>query len=91
MKKNNESRKLLLQRLNTLLEENIEFEYLISPIQKLISELNTTISFSKFTISDNTIKELKKQQNLLRTEIKRNDSRFKVFTLEEKSKGNCSN
>lgn len=86
LEKDNENRKLLLEKLNKLLEENTEFEYLISPLRKLTSELNTTISFSKFTISDNTIKELKKQRDLLKIEIKRNESKFKVYTLEEKAK-----
>src|SRR5690606_13905720 len=50
------------------------------------TELDTTISFSKYMINDNTIKELKKQRELLKTEIRRNDSRFRFFTLEEKEK-----
>lgn len=65
---------------------NSDFEYLISPIKKIISELDTTISFSNYLINDNTIKELKNQRNLLKTEIRRNDSKFKCYTLEEKTK-----
>lgn len=84
--KDNENRILLLEKLNILLEENSAFEYLISPLKNLISELDTTISFSKYLTSDNTIKELKKQRNILKSEIRRNDSRFRCFTLEEKTK-----
>jgi hypothetical protein len=84
--KDNKNRKMLLQRLEILFEENNTLEYLILPLKKLISELDTTISFSKYLISDNTIKELKKQRSLLKNEIRRNDSRFKCFTLEEKAK-----
>lgn len=82
----NKNRKLLLQKLNNLLDENPAFEYLVSPLEELISELDSTISFSKYTINDKTINELRKQRDLIKTEIRRNDSRFKLFTLEEKEK-----
>lgn len=84
--KDNGNRKMLLEKLDELLEENEEFEYLIKPLKKLTSELDSNISFSKYMISDNTIKELKKQQDILKIEIRRNDSRFKCYSLEEKSK-----
>lgn len=84
--KDNENRKILLENLDTILMGNNTFEYLITPLKNLISELDTTISFSKYVINDNTIKELKKQRELLKTEIRRNDSRFQFFTLEEKEK-----
>ncbi|SDQ27044.1 hypothetical protein [Virgibacillus salinus] len=84
--KDNKNRKLLLQKLNNLLDENSVFEYLVSPLEKLISELDSTISFSKYTISDKTINELRKQRDLIKTEIRRNDSRFRLFTMEEKEK-----
>jgi len=84
--KDNENRKFLLEKLSEIIVENNSFEYLIVPLKNLLSELDTTISFSKYMINDNTIKELKKQRELLKTEIRRNDSRFRFFTLEEKEK-----
>lgn len=84
--KDNENRKFLLEKLNEIVEENNTYEYLILPLKNLITELDTTISFSKYMINDNTIKELKKQRERLKTEIRRNDSRFRFFTLEEKEK-----
>ncbi|WP_206105761.1 hypothetical protein [Paenibacillus amylolyticus] len=86
IEKDNRNRKLLLEKLNSLLGENSDFDYLISPLQKLISELNSTISFSKFLIGDSTVNELKKQRDQVKVEIKRNDSRFKLFSMEEKAK-----
>ncbi|SDL24859.1 hypothetical protein [Natronincola ferrireducens] len=85
-KKDNSNRKMLLERLNSLLEENQAFEYLIKPLEKLVSELDNTISFSKYIISDNTINELRKQRDDLKTEIKRNDARFKCYSIDEKTK-----
>ncbi len=43
-------------------------------------------SIIQYTISDKTITELKKQRIALKTAIKRNDSRFQCYTLEEKAK-----
>lgn len=84
--KDNANRKMLLEKLNALLEENEVFGYLIKPLKKLISELESTISFSKYMISDNTINELKKQREELKIEIRRNDARFKCYSLEEKAR-----
>lgn len=84
--KDNENRKLLLSKLEDLIKENKDFNYLVEPLKNLLTNIENTITFSKYVISDNTIKELKKQKETLRTEIRRNDSRFKIYTLEEKSK-----
>ncbi|MGG4144983.1 hypothetical protein ABEW34_17845 [Paenibacillus algorifonticola] len=86
IEKDNQNRKLLLEKLNSLLGENSDFEYLVAPLQKLLSELDTTISFSKFLVGDNTIIELKKQRDQIKTAIRRNDSRFRLFSVEEKAK-----
>lgn len=84
--KDNENRKLLLSKLDALIIENEEFNYLIDPLKKLLSEIDNTIAFSKYVISDNTINELRKQSEELRTAIRRNDSRFQMYTLDDKSK-----
>lgn len=84
--KENKNRKLLLENLDNMLKESNEFAYLIEPLKELIKGLDNTISFGQYTINDKTIAELRKQRNALKTEIKRNDSRFKCFTMEEKAK-----
>lgn len=84
--KDNENRKLLLSKLDDLIKENDDFDYLVEPLKNLLTNIENTIAFSKYVISDNTIKELKKQKEKLRIEIRRNDSRFKIYTLEDKSK-----
>lgn len=84
--KDNLNRKILLEKLAVLINENGNLDYLIKPLQSLLTDIENSISFSKYIISDNTIKELIKQRESLRTEIKRNDSRFKMYTMEEKSK-----
>lgn len=84
--KDNENRKQLLSKLDALIIENEEFNYLIEPLKNLLSEIDNTIAFSKYVISDNTIKELRKQRDELRTALRRNDARFQMYTLEDKSK-----
>lgn len=86
LKTSNYNRKILLEKLENLVQENNNFDYLVSPIKKIMSELDSTISFSKYIINDNTIHELKNQEDILRTEIKRNDARFTLFELEDKAK-----
>lgn len=84
--KENSNRKLLLNKLNELIEENENFSYLVNPLKSLILDLDNTISFNKYTINDNTILELKKQRKLLKEEIIRSDAKFKCYTLDEKKK-----
>ena len=82
----NSNRKMLLENLEQLLAENNVFAYLVEPLKQLVNELDNTISFSQYTINDKTIAELKRQRIALKTAIKRNDSRFQCYTMEEKAK-----
>ena len=84
--KENENRRLLLSNLHTLLEDEPSMEYLIHPLADLIDELEGSIAFGKYIISDETIKELKKQREQVASEMKKQDSKFKCYSLEEKSK-----
>lgn len=83
--KDNENRRKLLLKLQELVEENNDFTYIVQPLQNILQDIDNTIFFSNYLISDNTIKELKKQREQIKTEIRRNDSRFKCYTLEQKS------
>lgn len=84
--KDNENRRKLLLKLQELVDENTDFNYLVHPMQKLLDDIDNTIFFSNYLINDNTIKELKKQREQIKIEIRRNDSRFKIYNLEQKSK-----
>ena len=84
--KDNENRKLLLSNLYTLLEDEPSMEYLIQPLADLVKELEGSIAFGKYIISDETIKELKKQREQVALEMKKQNSKFKCYSLEEKSK-----
>lgn len=84
--KDNENRRKLLFKLQELVDDNSDFDYLIQPIQTLLNDIDNTIFFSNYIISDNTVKELRKQRDQIRTEISRNAPRFKCFSLEQKAK-----
>lgn len=84
--KENENRMLLLSNLHSLLEEEPSMEYLIQPLADLISELEGSITFGKYIISDETIKELKNQREQIVSEMRKQNSKFRCYSLEEKSK-----
>lgn len=86
IQKENQNRKLLLEKLDSLLEENEIFSYLVTPLKNLMNELDTSISFSKYLINDKTIQELKNKRDFLKNEMKDNENRFKIFSVEEKIK-----
>lgn len=84
--KDNANRKLLLTSLENIIANNDTFSYLVNPLKELLYELDNTISFSQYTISDKTISELKRQRDSLKIAIKRNNARFRCYTMEEKAK-----
>ena len=84
--KENKNRMLLLSNLNELLKDEPRMAYLIQPLISLIDELEGSISFGKYIISDETIKELKKQREQVVMEMRKQNSKCKCYTLEEKSR-----
>ncbi|MDO4924253.1 MAG: hypothetical protein Q3980_01155 [Turicibacter sp.] len=86
MKKESEKKKVLLNKLETMICNTNELEYLIDPIIKLVLDLENSISFNKYIINDSTIKEIKKQRELVKEEILRANSRFQRFSMDDKVK-----
>lgn len=76
----------MLSNLQTLLENEPSMDYLIQPLADLINGLEGSIAFGKYIISDETIKELRKQREQVASEIKKQNSKFRCYSLEEKSK-----
>jgi hypothetical protein len=81
-----ENRKVLLERLETIINNTNELKYLAEPIINVVSDLENSISFNKYIINDNTIAEMKKQRENLKKEIISNDYRFKRFNIDEKTR-----
>lgn len=86
IEKESNNRKKLLVALDNILKNNDEYSYLFDSIKKLLNELNTTISFSQNSICDKTIDTLQKQRELIKNEIKKNDAKFKLYSIQEKEK-----
>lgn len=84
--KENQNRKLLLLNLQMLIENEPSMEYLVKPIAELVDEVAGSIAFGKYIISDETIGELKRQKEQVVDEIKKQNSKFKCYSLEEKAK-----
>lgn len=84
--KDNENRRKLLFKLQELVDDNSDFNYLVQPIQALLNDIDNSIFFSSYIISDNTVNELRKQREQIRVEISRNAPRFKCYSLEQKTK-----
>ena len=86
IEKENINRKNLLIALESIIKQQNEYSYLLSSIKKLLNEINTTISFSQYSICDKTMDTLKKQKELIKSEIKKHNSNFKLYTMKEKEK-----
>ena len=84
--KENENRKLLLSNLQMLIENEPSMEYLVKPLVELVNEVEGSIAFGKYIISDETIGELKRQKEQVAAEMKKQNSKFKCYSLEEKAK-----
>jgi hypothetical protein len=86
MEVESQNREALLTKLKQLITDKAEFQYLIQPLVELLDDLDKNISFSKYIISDNTIKELRNQRLLVKNEIANNDYRFRCFSITEKAR-----
>lgn len=76
----------LIEHLKNLVENNQNYEYLLNPILKLTEELEQSISFSKYVQKDETIDVLRKQLKQVKIKIRDNDSRFRCYSVDEKTK-----
>lgn len=81
-----ENRKILLEKLNLILQNTNELQYLIEPVTNLVQDLESSISFNNYIINDTAVQEMRKQRENLKKEIFNNNYRFKRFNIDEKIK-----
>jgi len=86
MKSSNEIREDLLINLNRLIKNFPNLDYLVQPINQLISEIDDGISFSTYITNDKTVTKFEKQLLEIKQQINNNDSRFTLYSLEAKEK-----
>lgn len=75
----------LLDNLQSLIETSPPYAYLVNPIIQLTSELDQSISFSKYLIQESTTKELKKRRDQIRNQILTEQSKYKIYSAPEKT------
>lgn len=86
MKSSNENRKDLLTNLYSLVNKFPYLDYLIQPINQLISEINDGISFSTYITNDKTVTKLEKELLEIKQQINNNTSKFTLYSLDAKEK-----
>lgn len=79
------NREVLLRNLQELVREKKDYQYLVNPIISTLSELENSISFSKYVRQDEVVKRLKEQKNEVKNEIQRQSSKFKMYSFNEKA------
>lgn len=84
--KDNTYRIELIENLIQLTKNHPELEYLVNPSVKILEDLNNTVSFGSYITKDETVKKLNKELIKVKEEIKKNDSKFQVYSLDEKKK-----
>lgn len=78
------NRVLLIEKLELIINNKPQYEYLISPIYEILDELENSISFSKYVRQDEVIKKLKQQREEVKIEIFRQTKKLKIYDVEEK-------
>lgn len=86
IKNTNINRRKIIEQLDNLIMHDQDLKYLVEPINNMLIDINDTILFSDYVTKDKTVEELKKQRKKIKDELKRRESDFKVYSLEEKSK-----
>lgn len=76
--------KELLECLQGLISSAPPYAYLAEPIVQLLTELDQSISFSKYLIQENTTKELKKRRDRIRQQILTEESKYKIYSSTDK-------
>lgn len=84
--KDNTYRIKLIENLIQLSQNNPELKYLVEPSVKILNDLNNTVSFGSYITKDETVKKLNKELIKVKNEINKNDSKFEIYSLDEKKK-----
>ncbi len=82
----NKNRKLLLENLNEIINDNPNFDYLVNPIKEILNEVNKSISLTNYLITDKTILELKKRRKEIKLELDNSKHYSKLYDLNEKER-----
>lgn len=82
----NKNRELLLENLNEIINDNPDFEYLVTPIKETLNEVKKSISLTNYLITDKTILELRKRRKEIKQELDNSRHYSKLYDLNEKER-----
>ena len=81
-----EKTKQLVAALKRVIDEKEEYHYLVDPIIALTSDLEKSISFNKYLIQDNSVKELKKQREETRKQLLDKKAKYTIYSVSDKTR-----
>lgn len=82
----NKNRELLLENLNEIINDNPDFEYLVTPIKETLNEVKKSISLTNYLITDKTVLELRKRRKEIKQELDNSKHYSKLYDLNEKER-----
>lgn len=82
----NKNRELLLENLNEIINDNPDFEYMVTPIKETLNEVKKSISLTNYLITDKTIMELRKRRKEIKQELDNNRHYSRLYDLNEKER-----
>lgn len=84
LKKSNENRVKFLKSLKEIASKSSNYHDLISPLEELISELNTNISFSDILVKEKPYEKLESLKHKMQTTTNEKQSQYIKIELENK-------
>lgn len=81
-----EKTKQLIVALKQVIDEKEEYHYLVDPIIALTSDLEKSISFNKYLIQDNSVKELKKQREEIKRLLLAKKAKYTIYSVSDKAR-----
>lgn len=81
-----EKTKQLVDALKQVVDGNKKYQYLVDPIIELTNDLEKSISFNKYLIQDNSIKELKKQREEIKKQLAGKRTKYTIYSVSDKTR-----
>lgn len=81
-----EKTKKLVEVLKQVVDGKEKYHYLVDPIIALTSDLEKSISFNKYLIQDNSVKELKKQREEIKKQLVDRRTKYTIYSVSDKTR-----
>ncbi|WAW97848.1 AAA family ATPase [Streptococcus gallolyticus] len=84
--KTNSNRKKMLDKLDSLINDNPGYNYLVTPLNTVLKEIENNQSFTEFLVSNDTYEKLIRARKEIVNKLKRLDSGVKMYSFKEKER-----